>query len=190
MLLLLPCSPDALRNPGHDSCKWNLSSYRVNYRPDDFHSAKRTRDEPDRPERLPYFNERVVERFRKMKLGLGLDLQLKQHQQDGVVFILRHICSQSPCGCIVADSMGLGKTIQALAAAFFMFCAFDLRTVIVAPKSLTEQWHGEAVRWFADASWMKVVTYDMAGTCCPQYLYCSIRSIEPRKALSVMWDSV
>ena len=134
VLLLLPCSPEALRNPGHDSCKWKLSSYRVNYRPDDFHSAKRTRDEPVRPERLPYFNERVVERFRKMKLGLGLDLRLKQHQQDGVVLILRHICSQSPCGCIVADSMGLGKTIQALAAAFFMFRAFDLRTVLPNPS--------------------------------------------------------
>ena len=63
--------------------------------------------------------------------------------------------------------MSLGKTIQAVAAAFFMFRAFEIRTLIVAPKSLTEQWRGEAVRWFADAFWMKVATYDMAGTCCP-----------------------
>jgi SNF2 family DNA or RNA helicase len=42
--------------------------------------------------------------------------QLKPHQHAGVDFIMRHFCSNPPVGCVIADSMGLGKTLQTLAA--------------------------------------------------------------------------
>ena len=48
-----------------------------------------------------------------MKVPLGLSRRLKRHQAHGAIWLWRHVMARQ--GCILADHMGLGKTVQVLA---------------------------------------------------------------------------
>lgn len=56
------------------------------------------------------------------------------HQKSGVAFLVPRRRA------ILADDMGLGKTLQALFAAK----AFNIKTIVIAPASLQENWKREA----------------------------------------------
>ncbi|MEO1002069.1 MAG: DEAD/DEAH box helicase [Cyanobacteria bacterium J06638_7] len=48
-------------------------------------------------------------------------------------------------GAVLADAMGLGKTLSALAAARAMVRLADCRVLVVAPVGLHDHWHSEAL---------------------------------------------
>jgi len=83
--------------------------------------------------------------------------QLKRHQVEGVNFMWKHIASEKPGGCILAHSMGLGKSLQvcALAHAFFkrQKARKDTgRVMLVVPSSLLDNWMNEFKKWVNKSS--------------------------------------
>ncbi len=68
----------------------------------------------------------------------SLDLNLYPYQKEGIEFIVFNK------GAILADEVGLGKTIQAIVAAHFKKELFNLQSVlIVCPNSLVQHWENE-----------------------------------------------
>jgi len=52
---------------------------------------------------------------RQVQVSPALAAHLKPHQREGVRFLWHHIAHEDGGrGCILADSMGLGKTLQAI----------------------------------------------------------------------------
>ncbi len=62
------------------------------------------------------------------------------HQIDAVVFALRRIPEG---GCILADEVGLGKTIEAGLIMSQLMAEGMKRVLLVVPKSLLGQWQAE-----------------------------------------------
>ena len=69
----------------------------------------------------------------------GSDIVLYEHQREGVEFLLRRRFA------ILGDGMGLGKTFQALVAAYAVQQAFEAKVILVVPAYLRHNWHN-AVR--------------------------------------------
>lgn len=68
---------------------------------------------------------------------------LWDYQKEGVEFLIRN----ANTGCLLADTMGLGKTPQALIAAR----AFNLPTVVICPNHVRGVWEAECKRWWPAA---------------------------------------
>src|SRR5438105_1938863 len=62
------------------------------------------------------------------------------HQIDAVVFALRRIPQG---GCILADEVGLGKTIEAGLVIAQLLTEGQRRILLIVPKSLLGQWQAE-----------------------------------------------
>src|SRR5713226_2976706 len=67
------------------------------------------------------------------------------HQVDAVVFALRRIPEG---GCILADEVGLGKTIEAGLVIAQLLAEGARRILLVVPKSLLGQWQTELYTLF------------------------------------------
>src|SRR5258705_11996934 len=67
------------------------------------------------------------------------------HQIDAVVFALRRIPEG---GCILADEVGLGKTIEAGLVIAQLLAEGTRRVLLVVPKSLLGQWKQELFQLF------------------------------------------
>jgi SNF2 family DNA or RNA helicase len=91
-----------------------------------------------------------------------LSQHMRPHQRDGVRFMWE--CVQG-CrgpeqgdarGCILADAMGLGKTLQTIALVWTLLkqsstgCAAVSRAVVVCPSSLVGNWRAEFKKWLGD----------------------------------------
>jgi SNF2 family DNA or RNA helicase len=82
-----------------------------------------------------------IERFNNYLQRAKLDS--KPHQHEGVAWCLNNeinghnVTGKLVRGGLLADEMGLGKTIQMIGV---MICNFKIRTLIVLPRSLLEQW--------------------------------------------------
>ena len=61
-----------------------------------------------------------------------------EHQREGYEFLLRNL------KCLLADDMGVGKTIQSLTAAKAIQDAYGYPVMILAKASTTEKWKEEA----------------------------------------------
>lgn len=85
---------------------------------------------------------------------------LRVHQREGVAFLYRSVMGFSTkdyYGSILADAMGLGKTIQTIALLWTLFkqSPYGLappvkRALIVCPASLVENWKKEFKKWLGD----------------------------------------
>lgn len=65
--------------------------------------------------------------------------ELKPFQQDGVLGAIHKIKKYN--GCILADSVGLGKTYEALAVIKYFLCRNgNARVLVLCPKKLRENW--------------------------------------------------
>ena len=82
-------------------------------------------------------------------------VRLKTHQLNGVAWF-QHLVSRAPADCrgaLLADDMGLGKTLQLLTvlAWYYERNPNASASLIVAPKSLVENWRAETQRFFTPA---------------------------------------
>lgn len=83
-----------------------------------------------------------------LKNGLNIETKLFQilrpHQREGVEFMYECVSGKkNPAlsGCILADYMGLGKTLQTLALTYSMIKQKDMKKfVIVCPLTLLDVW--------------------------------------------------
>lgn len=71
---------------------------------------------------------------------------LRDYQKRGAEWLLAHRQGGIYRGGILADHMGLGKSLTALIAARAMQKLFDCPVFVVAPISLLDNWHREAER--------------------------------------------
>ncbi|WVQ78126.1 hypothetical protein IAT38_000207 [Cryptococcus sp. DSM 104549] len=90
----------------------------------------------------------------------GLKIQLMPHQVMGVTFMLEHEKDDKCRGGILADAMGLGKTVQSIAlmAANQSQDKACRTTLIVAPLALLTQWKAE-IETKTTEGLMKVLIY-------------------------------
>jgi len=72
--------------------------------------------------------------------------KLYRFQRDGVIGAIDKL--QRFGGCILADSVGLGKTFEALAVIKY-FELRNARVLVLAPKRLRENWHDGAVAGYS-----------------------------------------
>ena len=84
--------------------------------------------------------------------SLRPSVSLKKHQLHGVAWF-QHLVSHSPTDCrgaLLADDMGLGKTLQLLTVLgwFYENHPEGKPSLVVAPKSLLENWANEIERFF------------------------------------------
>ena len=95
----------------------------------------------------------------------GRGRPLMRHQIEGLQFLWREITADhnDPQGCLLAHTMGLGKTIQILALLVVLACAGasadeavrdqvplhlqQSHTLILCPKGLVENWYDEILTW-------------------------------------------
>src|SRR5436309_15428256 len=67
------------------------------------------------------------------------------HQIDAVVFALKRLPEG---GCILADEVGLGKTIEAGLVMAQLLAEGVRRVVVIVPKALLGQWQAELLDLF------------------------------------------
>ena len=97
--------------------------------------------------------------------GFGNGAHIKPHQEEGLQFLWREITSEHEDlqGCLLAQTMGLGKTMQVLALLVTISEAArsssknvrdqvppdlrDSRTLILCPPALVENWWDECLLW-------------------------------------------
>ena len=86
--------------------------------------------------------------------NLAADIQLKDHQRDGVAWLQTlSIDPYSLPGVLLADDMGLGKTLQVLYFIEWFSQKYEKKPVlIVAPVSLLENWKNEYKKFFPESS--------------------------------------
>ena len=71
---------------------------------------------------------------------------LKEHQIEGVQFMLR--CLREDDGCILAHSMGLGKTAQVVTMSYALLQKDECNTILIlTPKSTLMNWRLEFEKW-------------------------------------------
>ena len=79
-------------------------------------------------------------------------VELKKHQRFGVAWF-QHLVSRTPTDCrgaLLADDMGLGKTLQLLCllGSYYEQNPDAAPSLVLAPKSLLDNWRNEAQRFF------------------------------------------
>lgn len=98
------------------------------------------------------------------KLSLSPDIylnkaySLKQHQKEGVAW-LQCLLNNQLKGCVLADDMGMGKTLQVMYAIDWhsRHSESNQPYLVVAPVSLLENWQNEYTKYF-DAPRLPIIT--------------------------------
>ena len=74
-----------------------------------------------------------------------------KHQVEGVCFMYECLAGKKKDdlrGCILADHMGLGKTLQTLTVCFCMLRQSLLnKFIVVCPLTLLSVWENETKKW-------------------------------------------
>ena len=84
---------------------------------------------------------------------LSPQTQLLPHQQDGINACIQKI--EAHGGVILGDSMGLGKSLQAMN----IMMHFKLKGILCIPKTLTAQWKAEASKFGMNFVFKEFVGY-------------------------------
>lgn len=78
---------------------------------------------------------------------LGFNGKLFPYQESGVKWL--SYMADNKCGCILADSMGLGKTVQIiLLLAHLKNTVSNFHGLVIAPVSLLENWRREIIKFY------------------------------------------
>lgn len=137
--------------------------------------VKQDRDGKAKPERtkretlLVKLNFHAVDYGEERRLNLALPsgttpelprclrpgIELKKHQLNGIAWF-QHLVSRAPADCrgaLLADDMGLGKTLQLLCvlANYYERSPNAAPSIILAPKSLVDNWAAETRKFFTDS---------------------------------------
>jgi HJR/Mrr/RecB family endonuclease len=110
----------------------------------------------------------------RLPKALRRSISLKKHQLHGVAWF-QHLVSRAPVDCrgaLLADDMGLGKTLQLLTvlAQFYEQSPNAPPTMILAPKSLVQNWKSETVKFFTESFPKTLVMYGDTLRKCKQPL--------------------
>jgi hypothetical protein len=84
--------------------------------------------------------------------------RLRPHQREGVAFMFKALSGATApqhAGCLLADAMGVGKTLQVLALIWTLLRQSPAgggiptlrRAVVVCPASLVAKWKAETAKW-------------------------------------------
>jgi len=95
--------------------------------------------------------------------SLRPSIKLKEHQLHGIAWF-QNLLSKSAGECggaLLADDMGLGKTVQLLSVIGKYYEDYPNAppSMVLAPKSLLENWKGETEKFFTDAFPRLLVLY-------------------------------
>ena len=89
--------------------------------------------------------------------------KLRQHQREGVEFVFGCMIGEKNdlgCGCILADGMGIGKTMQSVAVMWTLLTQgkYGKRTcdngLVLCPASLIQNWANEVYSFFIFYFWL------------------------------------
>ncbi|OMJ80340.1 hypothetical protein SteCoe_19439 [Stentor coeruleus] len=98
----------------------------------------------------------VIDEEQKVYVEPFLAEKLRPHQKEGVQFMYDCIAGKRKegyFGCILADSMGLGKTLQAITLLYTIlrkdatYPTFASKGIIVSPATLVDNWRDEVLKW-------------------------------------------
>jgi len=81
-------------------------------------------------------------RTNEFRIPPRFETTLFQFQREAVMLAAHHLHKRN--GVIIGDVVGLGKTITATAVARIFQEDFDMETLILCPKNLTDMWEGYA----------------------------------------------
>ena len=114
----------------------------------------------------------------EVKITKSLATSLKDHQIDGIKFMWSHL--SKGIGCLLAHSMGLGKSAQAIIIMNLMISLREIKTILlVTPKSTIASWSTEFPLWCANGGY-KTPTLFIVGD---DTLYARRKKIEDWKAV-------
>lgn len=106
---------------------------------------------------------------------------MKPHQLEGLRFLWKKMISQKT-GCILAQSMGLGKTLQVIAFVYLVIREkIANRLLVLCPKSVVGNWDNENTKWCKKAGMKKTKCY---------LLNDSASTIEKKLDLIESWDEL
>lgn len=105
---------------------------------------------------IPY-KSLVLDPEKKIYVEASLTKKLRDYQKEGIKFMyecISGIRNPNEFGCILADSMGLGKTLTTLALIYTLirkdapYPSFIKKVLIITPATLVENWGNEINKWF------------------------------------------
>ncbi|KAI5086573.1 DNA excision repair protein ERCC-6-like isoform X2 [Silurus meridionalis] len=140
-----------LRQQGKEAAQLSLGFFRraFDVRPSDKMLGRLKRSEKAMKELYVSDEEEEFVNVRNSGLMIykGLYDQLYEHQKDGVAF-LYSLHRDGHVGGILADNMGLGKTVQVLSFLSALYHAKQINhTLLVMPTSLIKKWLNEFKHW-------------------------------------------
>jgi SNF2 family DNA or RNA helicase len=86
---------------------------------------------------------------------MNLFSSLNPHQIEGVRYMFDALFNKTPGGCIIAHSMGLGKTLSLIALLHTVLlskavpCKDANKVLILAPLTLVLNWQKEFAKWLS-----------------------------------------
>ncbi|XP_055333402.1 transcriptional regulator ATRX homolog [Paramacrobiotus metropolitanus] len=126
-------------------------------------ALKAEQERKKRLEELPMYEGNILDEFVEEEIPYRVEVyerlwnKLEEHQKSGVKFMYRNViesykfsCEHPFGGCILAHSMGLGKTVQviSLMQAILSNKVLNLETCLVlCPASTIGNWENECVQW-------------------------------------------
>lgn len=110
--------------------------------------AEQLRILEEREQQAQQFADEIIKLVKAANLDAALPngWYLRDYQKKGVEWLLAHRKNGIYSGGILADQMGLGKTLTTLVAAKAVKTVFDCPVFVVAPVSLLGNWKREAER--------------------------------------------